>query len=600
VVESAAADSQWPVLPRSRRALLVADLVESVLLMQQREDEVIERWRRFVAEVGAEVLPACKGRLVKSLGDGLLIEFGDIAQATAAALQMHARIARVPPTGKAPVALALRCGLHVADVVIDELDVFGSGVNLAARLASLAGPGQTVISAVARDELLPGVDAEVEDLGDCYLKHLPEPVRAYRLQPAVPRLAPVSRLAVADGDLHAMVAVLPFQMQGGSGDAAELALGNWVAEGTIVLLSRTLTLRVVSRMSSAAFQGRQLPVRELAACLGADYVLSGDCRTAGKNVTLVAELADGRRGDVIWAEHVPTSVADLLAPDSQALAALVSQVQGAVMAAEFQRSLLQAPPNLKSYSLQLSSIAMMHRSGRGDFERSSLQLRHLIERHPRLAAPRAWLALWYVLRVTRGLVVDNAAQAEEALDQVRRALDADPQCSLALTMRGFVECHMLRDLNRAWNTLDAATSMNASDSMAWLFKGVVQAFQGHGAQALAMVLEAGRLSPLDPLRDYYDALSATAALAAGDFALAADFAQRSVRANRAHSPTWRALVIAQSELGRLDEARASLAQLLVLEPGLTVKAYLERSPAGANENRRRYAEALRRAGLRAV
>ena len=596
MVDHSPTEAAWPVLPRTRRAVVVVDVVDSVRLMQRHEDEMIDRWLHFVGDVERRILPAHGGRLVKSLGDGLLLDFATMSAAAAAAIELHAGVAEQRSVG-AP--LALRCGIHVAEVVIDERDIFGTGVNLAARLASLAGPGQTVISASARDELVLGLDADLEDLGDCFVKGVDDPLRAYRLQPA-PQLAPAVRMAVAPGgELRAMVAVVPFDAMSVDEGAAHHSIGTWVAEGTILLLSRAAALRVVSRMSTAAFQGRGLPLREMAACLGADYLLSGSYRASGDSVVLMAELAEGRGGEVVWAERISTTVADLLAPDSQALAALVSGVQNAVMSTELQRSLLQAPPNLKSYSLQLSSISMMHRSGRDDFERSARQLQHLIERHPRLAAPRAWLALWYVLRVTRGLVVDDSTQAAQALDHVRRALDADPQCSLALTMRGFVECHMLRDLERAWTTLDAATLMNASDGMAWLFKGVVQAFQGHGTSALEMVLEAGRLSPLDPLRDYYDALSATAALAANDFGLAADFALRSVRVNRAHSPTWRALVIAQSELGRMDEAKASLAQLLALEPALTVRSYLERSPAGANETRRRYAEALRRAGLQA-
>ncbi len=593
--ESVAAAPTSPALTRVRRAILVVDIVESVQIMQRHESEVIERWLRFVDEVSHQVLPALGGRLVKSLGDGLLLEFGSASQAGAAAAELHARIASGAVGSGA--GLQLRCGIHVADIVVDQLDIFGSGVNLAARVGCLAGPGQTVISAAARDEIVLGLDAELEDLGECFVKGLDEPVRAFRVQPAAPWQVPAPRAAAPEGELRAMVAVLPFEARLGGGTGAEAALGDWVAEGTILLLSRAPTMRVVSRLSSAAFQGRRMPLRDMAACLGADYVLSGTYRSAGADVELMAELAEGRRGEVVWAERITTSVPDLLAADSQALAALVHGVQTAVLATEFGRSLLQAPPNLKSYSLQLGAISMMHRSGRDDFDRAAQQLQHLIERHPRLAAPRAWLAQWYVLRVTRGLVADTAAEVAQALDQVRRALDVDPNCSLALSMRGFVECHMLRDLDRAWSTLNAATDLNPSDSLAWLFKGVVQSLWGQGQGALDMVLEAQRLSPLDPLRYYYDALSAPAALAAGRLELAAEFAQRSLRANRAHSPTWRALVIAQSELGRLEQASDSLAQLRLLEPGLTVQSYLARSPAGANDTRRRYAEALRRAGL---
>ncbi|MDO9075250.1 MAG: adenylate/guanylate cyclase domain-containing protein [Rubrivivax sp.] len=593
------------VLPRARCAIVVVDVVESVRLMQDDEEGFIGCWLGFVDVVRQQVLPRFEGRLVKSLGDGMLLVFDSVADAAHAALEMHDQVARCGLSGGA--ALQLRCGMHVAEVVVGEHDIFGAGVNLGARLATLAGPGQTVVSTAVRDELVAGLDAELDDLGECYVKHLEAPVRAFRLAPApgVQVAAPARAASAGAGacaELRAMVAVLPFRRLADADADTDAAgpLGDWIAEGSTVLLSRAPTLRVVSHLSTAVFRTRRLPLPEMAARLGADYVLSGNYVAEGDRVNLLAELAEARSGEVVWAEHLATLLADLLSPDSQAFAALVAGVQGAVMLNELSRSTLQAPPSLRSYSLQISAIAMMHRSGRDDFERAALQLQHLIERHPRLAAPRAWLAQWHVLRVTRGLIDNTEAEAAPALDHTRRALDADPQCSLALTMRGFVECHMLRDLERAWHTLDTATTMNPSDSLAWLFKGVVQAFQGNGSQALEMVLEAGRLSPLDPLRDYYDALSATAALAAQDYPRAAAFALRSVRANRAHSPTWRALVIAQSELGQLQAARASLQQLLVLEPRLTVRSYLERSPSGANETRRRYAEALQRAGLAAA
>ena len=597
--DSADSSAGLPPVHRERRAVVVVDVVDSVRLMRGQETAFIELWRRFVPQVVERVLPPLGGRLVKSLGDGLLLDFQAVPDAVAASRRLHALMAGLAAPGAGGPVVQLRCGVHVGEVVVDALDIYGRDVNLAARLGGLALPGQTVVSAEVCDELVPAIDGDVEDLGDCFVKGLDEPVRAYRVgapRPAV-AAAPAPRPAAPDQDLRALVAVLPFEVRAIAGFTGDDSLGDWVAEGTLLRLSRCATLRVVSRMSTSALRLRRLPLPEIAALLGADYVLSGSCVPDGRGLALMAELSDGRSGEVVWVERLAGDVADILHADSEALAALASGVQNAVLATELQRASLQAPPNLRSYSLLLGAIHMMHRSARDDFERAAQQLRHLIERHPRLAAPRAWLAQWYVLRVTRGMVEDPAAEAALALDQVHRALDADPTCSFALTMRGFVECHMLRDLERAWGTLDVSTSLNGSDSLAWLFKGVVHSLWGQGEPALQAVREASRLSPLDPQRHYYDALSAPAALAAADYALAVEFAQRSLRANRFHAPTWRALAIAQAELGQLPQAQASVRVLLELDPGLTVRSYLSRSPAGANDTRKRYAEALRRAGL---
>jgi class 3 adenylate cyclase/TolB-like protein/tetratricopeptide (TPR) repeat protein len=592
----------------SRKAIVVADLVESVRLMEQDEQAVIACWRRFVHEVVEELVPMHASRLVKSLGDGLLMEFDAIRGAAQATHWMHDRMRRISAQLAGGLTLELRCAVHVCERVQDEMDIYGVGVNLTARLAGLATPGGTVVSIEARDGLLAGLDGDLVDIGPCYLKHLKEPVRAFRLLPppqggwlvAAPGAAPaaVSKAAgPAQSDLRALVAVIPFDLRSSGAGEAHAAIGHWVAEGTIALLSKVPLLRVVSRMSTAVFHGRQAPLQEMSDRLGADYLLCGSYAVAGDRVILTAEAISAKDRSVLWADRLFTTIGDLLEPQSEALTALSAAVERVVVQAETQRARLQAPPNLESYSLLIGSVSLMHRSGKEDFQRARELLAHLVDRHPRLASPRSWMALWYVLRVTRGHVDDAHAQAGEALDHARRARESDPGCSLALTMQGFVETHMLRRLDDAESTLNQALTLNPSDSLAWLFKGVVHSLWGRGESALELVQEAQRLSPMDPLAHYYDALSAPAALAAERYELAESYALRSLRANRLHSPTWRALVIAQSELGLVEQSQASLKELLVLDPGLTVASYLARSPAGANDTRKRYAQALRRAGL---
>lgn len=601
-------DAGWPALQRARRSIVVVDVVESVRLMQLHEVEVIDRWRRFVNEAVTQVLPPHAGRLVKSLGDGMLLTFDQAPHAVAAALEMQRRAA-LANTDRAPdEQILLRCGVHEAEVLVDQLDVYGSGVNLAARLAALAGPGETVVSAEARDALVDGLDADLADMGDCYVKHLAHPVRAYRVRPAG-TMNPARPAAAAGADatpatalprpdaLGALVAVIPFEPKGAAQDGDARAVADLVADGVIALLSRVPHLRLVSRMSTGALKERALALPELATLLGADYVLSGAYTLAADRLVLSAELAEVQRGEVLWAERIVGTIDDLLVEDSQTLQRLADAVQRGIVDAQIRQARLQPPPNLRSYALQTGGVALMHRASGEDFHHAAALLAHLVERHPRLAAPRAWLAKWHVLRVTRGLVQDSTAEAAQALEHTRRAMDADPECSLALAMQGFVRCHMLHDLDGALRTLDDATTMNPSESLAWLFKGVVHSLWGEGEQALAMVMRARALSPLDPLRYYYDALSAPAALAAGRYALAAELAQSSLRQNSLHSPTLRALAIAQAELGELAAAQATMARLRRLEPGLTVASYLERSPAGPNDTRRRYADALQRAGL---
>jgi adenylate cyclase len=245
----------------------------------------------------------------------------------------------------------------------------------------------------------------------------------------------------------------------------------------------------------------------------------------------------------------------------------------------------------------MGAISLMHRSTRSEFDRVREMLEYLIDRHRRLPTPRAWLAKWHVLQVTRGLSSGGKDETKRALEQTQRALDVDPGCSLALAIEGFVHCHMLKDLDGAAQRYESALAANPNDSLAWLFSGVLHSFKNEGVEALAASEKALSLSPLDPMLYFYQSLSASSALSAGDYKRVIELATASLRSNRSHTSTYRALAVAQALSGHVEEARKTVDALMLLEPGLTVTQFLQRSPAGNQPVGRLYAEALRTAGL---
>jgi tetratricopeptide (TPR) repeat protein len=224
-------------------------------------------------------------------------------------------------------------------------------------------------------------------------------------------------------------------------------------------------------------------------------------------------------------------------------------------------------------------------------------LEALTERVPRQPIPWAWFAKWYVLRVQQGWSSDPAVDTKLALDCGRRALDADPQCSLALAMSGFVHTNLLRRLDIAEEHYDLALRVNPNDSLACLLKGTLHAFKGEGKIATEHTQRALRLSPLDPHRYFYDSLAATAALSAGHYKRAVDLAKRSLRANRTHTSTFRALAISQWQLGLHDDARKTVSELLRLEPSLTISRYRQRHPSSGFETGKIWSNALQGAGV---
>lgn len=595
--EASTALTDWPELRRERRVIVVVDVVESVRLMQADEADVIDRWRRFVNEVRTQLLPQYGGRLVKSLGDGLLLEFALVHQAVECAFQMHHRAGVVNAGHHAASLMALRAGIHLTDVVVDELDVYGAGVNLSARLASLALPAGIVASAEIRDHLVDGVDADIEDLGDCYLKHLTDPVRAFRLSGV--GIDRKSACAIgASQDLRPAVAVLPLIARGVAQDLG--VLGDVFADEVCVSLSRCADLRVISRLSTNPFKTRaQHASASVHNMLGVDYVVSGSYSIHGTQARMRIELCDAVAKEVLWAESTSLSSDALLSGQEPAVELIVSGISAAIIARDVQCATSNPLPNVQSHALMTAAITLMHRNNRAQFDRARTLIDHLRERHPRLAQPHAWLAKWHVLNVVQGWATDSQHDGRKALDAGHRALDGDANSSLALTMQGLVHAYLLKDFDKADEAYLGAFQINPNESMAMLLKGTMHAFLGEGEPAWNLTQASLRLSPLDPLRYFYLSLSASAAISAKRYDAAEDLAHQSLRANRTHMSTYRALALAQSLGGKPAQARQTITEMLKLEPGFTTSAFLARYPGRdrAPAYTAMLADAFRSAGL---
>jgi len=240
---------------------------------------------------------------------------------------------------------------------------------------------------------------------------------------------------------------------------------------------------------------------------------------------------------------------------------------------------------------------LMHRLSPYDFEESHRLLEALIERGARQPVPLAWLANWHVLRVQQGWTQDRQRDGQMALEYTKRALDSDPNCSLAFAIDGFVHANLLKDLDAAMACYEYSLAANPSNSLAWLLKGTLHAFRSEGRQAVEHVQRALKLSPLDPYHYFYESLAATACVADHQYKRALEFAKRSLRANRKHTSTFRAMTVAQWKLGLYDEARETVKDLMKLEPRLTVSGWLEHHPAAAYPIGKETSNVLREAGV---
>jgi adenylate cyclase len=587
-------------LTRSRKVLLVLDVVESVRLMEADENGFIQRWQQL-RERTKQLLQQHDGRMVKSLGDGLMLEFNHVSGCIKTAFALRDFCAAGNLLLRPESQMHLRVGAHVADFVGDEQDIYGTDVNLTARIATLAGPGEIIVSADVRDQLTVGLDADVEDLGDCHLKHVDKTVRAYRIGP--PGYAPVIQPGnTVPLDLRPTIAVIPFSSKGL--DSRHALIGEAVADELIAALSRTAELHVISRLSTTVFGNRTKDsgaLEDIRQHLGATYVLSGRCRVIGRQVSLFVELAEAAGGRIVWADNLKSTVNGLFAAEDDLLSRIVGTVSSAVMRRELDRAQNNALPTLEGYTLLMGAVAMMHRTDYRDFDRARLMLEHLIERSRRHPVPHAWLAKWHVLKVQQGWSADLEAEAKLAMDCTKRALDSEPNNALALTIEGFVHTNLRGDLDTGLNRYESALSQNPNESIAWLLKGMLHAFKGEseGQEALIASTHALVLSPLDPIKYFYDSLAASASVSAGDYQRAIELAKRSLKANCTHTSTFRALAIAQSLSGDLAGAKSTVESLLKLDSSFTLQKFMKFYPGRlhAPEFAQKLADALQAAGV---
>lgn len=580
------------------------DVVESVLHAQRNETRWIRRLRGFVAQATECVLRS-GGRVVERAGDGLVLRFDSPHQAIACVLELHAAVSQAPgEPGEEP--LQLRAGLHHAQIWYDESGIYGWGVNLAARVAAMGGAGDTIVTAPVRDGLVAHIDADVIDLGECHLKHVDEPLRLFKVRRASPALPASLRDSIAQRlKTRPTLAVMPFRsvLTQGEGPVGPLNSADVLHDQLVRRLSGLPVVHVISGPSTRAWRGREVDPAQVYRSLGADYLLRGsvtgseEFSTASRSLELDVSLWKRGVDEPISRCSHKVSVLDALSSGSDLFSRIVEDIGGRIVAVE-QRVAARASalPNMASHTLYLQAVAALHRFSRDDFDRARQMLEALTERAPRHPDPLAWLARWHVFNVVQGWSADRERDGQLALEFSGRALDRDPESSLALTMSGSVMAGIRRDPDEANRLYDQALVHNPNESLAWLMKGVAHGFLDQGDAAIRSSELAMGLSPLDPVYDFYCSLSASASLAAGELHRAVTLAELAIQKNRAHGSSYRTLCIAAYLQGEQDKARGAINELLCVEPQASVALFRARAP-GNHPQHDAFAEALRQSGL---
>src|SRR5262245_25481937 len=549
----------------SRRlaAILAADVVGYSRLIGADEGGTLERLKALRRELLDPKIAEHRGRLVKTTGDGLLVEFGSVVDALRCAVEvqreMTGRSARARPDNR----IEFRIGINMGDIVVEDGDIFGDGVNVAARLEALAEPGGICVSARVQEDAAGRLDLAFEDLGEQQLKNIARPVRVYRV---VTEARPETSRPGTDPPLpdKPSIAVLPFQNM--IGDPEQEYFADGMVEEIITALSRIRWLFVIARNSSFTYKGQTVDVKRVGRELGVRYVLEGSVRKAGGRVRITAQLVDATTGAHLWADRFDGSLEDVFELQDKVASSVAGVIEPTLQAAEIRRSSERPTNDLTAYDIYLRALANFPWSGRVQMEQALNLFEQAIARDPGFAAALAWAAVCRTRQRLDGYAEDpenSHLKARSLAEQALALAGGDPGvlANVALVLGDDESA----EINSAISLIDRSLALNPSAARAWFISGLLRVLAGESDKAIEHLQTCLRLGPRDPVGVPLYVMG-LANFFSRRFIEAAENLALSVRAYSGWPPPYRALAACYAHIGRLDDARAVIEQLRTVGP----------------------------------
>lgn len=576
-----------------RRLVVVAafDVVGFSAIVEKDEDNALAAWRALRREIDP-LIARGGGRIFKSLGDGLLIEFTSPVEATHSALEVQAAVARMAP--HRGIRFTLRCAIHMGEVIVEGSDLLGDGINVVSRLQQHAPEGGVLVSAAVMDLVGGRIDAPIKDLGTLKLKNISRPVHAYAVGAGKrPRSTPAID---SFQRRRPSIAVLPFTDQTEE-TTANSYFSDGLVEDIISALSCLPELIVISRTSVLRYRGAAQDPRQIRRDLGVRYMLSGSVRRAGNKVRLSAELADCESGATIWSDRFAGQAGDLFELQDELSARVVATIAPQVQEAELRRVLRKRPESLDAYEYVLRGLDLLYRFEDDKFEQALPMFQRAMALDPTYATAHALAAGWYSVRINQGLSPDPVADLKEAERLSRLALTLDRFDPYALSLCGHVRAFLFRDYDHAIELFDRALAANPSSAIAWLRSSATFSYIGETREARRRADIGLRLSPYDAHVFYSYSILALACYAAGDYAEAAIWARRSAALNPRFTANLRFLAASLAASGQIEEARKAALDLLRVDPKFSAMRFAEGHAFKDPAKRRLFGEHLVLAGL---
>jgi adenylate cyclase len=575
---------------RRLAAILAADVVGYSALMQRAEEATYAEFERLKREVIEPTLSHYEGRLIKTTGDGALIEFASPLAAVRCALEIQNSLA------SGGSSLKFRVGINLGDVIVgQDGELYGDGINIAVRLEGIADPGGILISEKVYSEVEGKLDVGLNDRGEQQLKNISKPVRAYAVRAGV-HSAPTDRLSAAP-PLPAdkpSIAVLPFENM--SGDPEQEYFADGMVEEIITALSRFRWLFVIARNSSFTFKGKAVDVKEVGRRLGVRYVLEGSVRKASGKVRITGQLIDAVTGAHIWADRFERDLTDIFALQDEVTLAVVSAIQPKLLQTEIAISTRRRPENLTAYDYYLRTLQQFYLATPEGLAEAIRLAHRALELDPRFGSVAALAGACHTQNVIWGYADDPQFDRKEAVRLSRLALSVDDDDPQTLAAAAVISAFMVGDSESEIELADRAVALNPNSFWAWNGRGHVYRIAGLPEEAVRSFERAIRMSPVDPALYQTFGGIGSALIELGRFDEAIVAGKKALRLNPAYQVSYRCLASAFAHLGRDAEAREVVARLLEVDPSFTISAWIARG-GQAQSNAKLMIEGLRKAGL---
>ena len=577
---------------RRLTTIFAADVAGYSRLMWADEEGTHERLKAHRQQLIDPKIEEHHGRIVKTTGDGLLAEFASVVDAVRCAFEVQRAMVDRNSETLEDERITFRVGINLGDVIAEEDDIYGDGVNVAARLEALAEPGGICISRMVRDQVRDKLDFSFDDLGEQQVKNIARPVRAYRIPVAEKATAKVA-LPLPD---KPSLAVLPFLNM--SGDPEQEYFADGVVEEITTAISRLPWLFVIARNSSFTYKGRAVDVRQVARELGVRYVLEGSIRKAGNRVRISGQLIDTATGAHIWADRFDGELDDIFDLQDRVASRVVCAIEPKLRLSEIARATRKPTESLDAYDLYLRALGQHYKFTPESMHEAIGLLARALAIEPSYAPAAALTGVCRVTQRIQGWHPLSDRECAEAVRLARVAIAAGKDDADALSLAGVTIGYLAGDHATAARAVDRALALNPNSVCAWLTHGWMECWQNRPGPAIQAVERAMRQCPLGPDTHSCKALLAMAHLAAGRYEEAMGWIDEAVHESPGAVSSTRLKAVLCGLLGRVEEGKEWLGRLLQLMADATIDRFnAQTSTFLAPEIRAVMAEGLRKIGL---